>query len=90
MRCASGAPSDSLGGLSGFEHAAALVHHRTGSLLVHCCPLKSQKDLILFRNILVGDVWILGGQSNMYGLALPEERLKRITQSGRFFSINFI
>jgi sialate O-acetylesterase len=30
---------------------------------------------IIFRNILVGDIWILAGQSNMYGIALAEENL---------------
>ena len=33
------------------------------------------KDRVVFRNILVGDIWILGGQSNMYGIALLEEKL---------------
>jgi sialate O-acetylesterase len=30
---------------------------------------------IIFRRILVGDIWILAGQSNMYGIALAEEPL---------------
>jgi hypothetical protein len=33
------------------------------------------KSLVIFRNILVGDIWILAGQSNMFGIALPEEPL---------------
>jgi sialate O-acetylesterase len=35
----------------------------------------NQEAGIVFRNILVGDIWILGGQSNMYGIALAEENL---------------
>jgi len=34
-----------------------------------------RKARITFRNVLVGDIWILGGQSNMYGIALAEEDL---------------
>ncbi len=30
---------------------------------------------LVFRNVLVGDIWVLGGQSNMYGLAQIEEDL---------------
>jgi hypothetical protein len=33
------------------------------------------KSRISFRNILVGDIWILGGQSNMFGAATLEESL---------------
>ena len=34
-----------------------------------------QKDGIRFRNILVGDIWILGGQSNMFGIDIIKEKL---------------
>lgn len=36
---------------------------------------KSIKDVVCFRHILVGDVWILGGQSNMYGIDVIKEDL---------------
>jgi len=36
---------------------------------------KSLETEIAFRHILVGDIWILGGQSNMFGAAVQEERL---------------
>ena len=33
-------------------------------------------DSLVVKNVLVGDVWILGGQSNMQGIGLLTERLK--------------
>jgi sialate O-acetylesterase len=36
---------------------------------------KPEKDGLRFRNILVGDVWILGGQSNMFGIDVIKEEL---------------
>jgi sialate O-acetylesterase len=36
---------------------------------------ESEKGGICFRNILVGDVWILGGQSNMFGIDVIKEEL---------------
>jgi len=36
---------------------------------------RSPQPIIIFRNILVGDIWILAGQSNMFGIALAEEPL---------------
>jgi sialate O-acetylesterase len=36
---------------------------------------RKQKAIIVFRKILVGDIWILAGQSNMFGIALAEEPL---------------
>jgi sialate O-acetylesterase len=33
---------------------------------------------LTFKEILVGDLWVTSGQSNMYGAALPEEEQKRI------------
>ncbi len=34
-----------------------------------------EKDGMRFRNILVGDIWILGGQSNMFGIDVIKEKL---------------
>jgi hypothetical protein len=34
-----------------------------------------EQDGIRFRNILVGDIWILGGQSNIFGIDLIKEKL---------------
>lgn len=36
---------------------------------------RPEEDGIRFRNILVGDIWILGGQSNMYGIDVIKEDL---------------
>jgi len=39
-------------------------------------PVGSPADSsVQFRNILVGDIWILGGQSNMYGIDVIKEEL---------------
>ena len=34
-----------------------------------------EKDGLRFRNVLVGDLWILGGQSNMFGIDVIKEEL---------------
>jgi sialate O-acetylesterase len=36
---------------------------------------KPEQDAVAFRNILVGDIWILGGQSNMFGIDVIKEEL---------------
>ena len=36
---------------------------------------KAETDGVRFQNILVGDVWILGGQSNMFGIDVIKEEL---------------
>lgn len=37
-----------------------------------------RKRGLTFKEVLVGDIWLTSGQSNMYGAALPEEEQKRI------------
>ena len=37
-----------------------------------------EKAGIRFRNILVGDIWILGGQSNMFGIDIIKEKLPQL------------
>jgi len=44
----------------------------------------AEKPELVFRNILVGDLWILGGQSNMYGLARIEEDLPALPRVNLF------
>jgi len=42
-------------------------------------------DRTSVRDVLVGDVWILGGQSNMQGVGLLSERLRAIPQVRAFY-----
>ncbi|MCX7805110.1 MAG: sialate O-acetylesterase [Planctomycetota bacterium] len=42
-------------------------------------------ESVTVRNVLVGDVWVLGGQSNMQGVGLLSKRLKPVPQVRAFY-----
>ena len=40
------------------------------------CGVDDKNETLTIQNVLVGDVWILAGQSNMHGTGLRKDRLK--------------
>lgn len=52
-----------------------------GPYVVEISPVEKRSDdaeKLTFADILVGDLWVTGGQSNMFGAAPPEEDLQAI------------
>lgn len=50
--------------------------------------LKDDKDTLIVKDVLIGDVWILAGQSNMEGIGNLENRLKGRNKVRAFYMTN--
>jgi len=64
-----------------------------GPYLFEIAPNAASQDVpdkFSFHNILVGDLWILGGQSNMFGFNLPEEDLPALPQINMLNIMHFL
>jgi sialate O-acetylesterase len=48
-----------------------------------------EKDSLRFNNVLVGDIWILGGQSNMFGIDVIKEKLPALSSVNMFNLLHF-
>ncbi len=46
---------------------------------------KKPAESLTVRNVMVGDVWVLGGQSNMQGVGVLSKRLKPISEVRAFY-----
>jgi sialate O-acetylesterase len=70
----SGLPARKVGSARGCRFMAAIKGLPVGG--PYTIKLSVGQDSIVVRNVLVGDVWILAGQSNMQGIGYRKDRLK--------------
>jgi sialate O-acetylesterase len=61
-----------------------------GPYRVDIAPAAGSLDRLSFHNILVGDLWILAGQSNMFGFNVPDEELPALPYANMLNIMHFL